>query len=255
MAIRRLNYTDRQRLLRDDTLVTLRPSDTAPASFDVALDLDGYSFPPDTTVLVEAYRQSTCMRFDFGAATAVIPPPNRVLGEFSPNDTVLFRVKVIGKGERHGQILAEGDRIRCVAPDGDPGSRIPLLPVESADLGQLAWRLDFGADDEPRLLINSDFGDWRSMARAPEFMLLVYPAIVEQVLTKILLIDEHRDVEDANWRSLWLRFAATLVPNVPKEEDADIEAISWIQEVVRVFSRKHRLMQRLSNSLPLGSNT
>jgi hypothetical protein len=252
MAIRRLNYTARQRIHRGDTLITLYSEESEPSYFDVELRLDDYKLPAGAPVVIEAYRQTTMMRFACGTAGSWAKPENPVLADFSPNDRVLFRVKVMENGVPRGRILAEGDRIPVVAPGEKAGSRIPLLVVEPADLGHLAWRLDFGHDDEPRLLVTKKVVDWRALARSPDFMLLVYPTVLEQVLTKVLLIDEFSDLDDlSDWRARWLRFAAAVNRggDMPDENDTYSVCASWIKDTVNAFGKTQRLMARFGGQV------
>jgi hypothetical protein len=165
-------------------------------------------------------------------------------------------VKTVGSGEHHGLLLAVADHVSGLTPGDKPGNRIPLLPVEAADLGNLAWRIDFGADDEPTLQINTEYGDWRAAARSPQFMALVYPAALEQILAKVFLIEEYYSADDnSDWQALWLRFASTLpgVDGLPDQDDSESDKMSWIQDAVMGFCRAHRFRQYFATAGTGGS--
>jgi hypothetical protein len=74
------------------------------------------------------------------------------------------------------------------------------------------------------------------------------PAVMRQVLQRILLIDRFVGDEDDpdDWRQRWLRFAFSLTGcTAPEFVDSDsVEAIeSWVDDVVEAFCRSSRVMQ------------
>ena len=216
--------------------------------FDAHLDLEGYELAPDAQVFVEAYRQTTWMRFAFGTVGALRAPEpsDRRLTEFDSAEGVLFRVKVTQATDEH-ILLAAADRIP-LQEKGNDSDKESLLPVVPMDLGEELWRLDF--DPEPRLLISkSATADWNQLALSPLFQGLVYPEALRSVLTTVLKND-HRDTEDdGDWQSKWLRFAMLLpgMPvELPKEDDEDGVEM-WVEDAVRAFSKKLMLKQKFSD--------
>jgi len=214
--------------------------------FDAQLNLEDYELASDAQVFVEAYRQTTWMRFAFGTVGALrVPEPlDRRLTEFDSGEGVLFRVKVTQAMDEH-ILLAGADRIPLQEKGAD-SDKESLLPVVPEDLGEELWRLDF--DPEPKLLINKfATADWNQLALSHLFQGLVYPAALRSVLT-IALDNNHRDTEDdEDWRSKWLRFA-TLLPGIPVELPKDDEGAEtlWVEDAVRAFSKKLLLRQKFS---------
>ena len=245
MAIRRFNYTHRKRLRRRDARVTIYDHEDAPATFDADLELDAYDLPDNARVFVEAQRQTSRMRFDFGTVCKVTPPEDRRLSEFDSLEAVHFRVRVTSMSEPSGMELAEADRIRPRRADEAEDRRIPLISVDrDPDLGQQVYRVDLR--DRPTLYINAAVGDWRQVALHPAFVSLVLPELFRTVLVRILHTDEHTDSEDPDdWRSQWLRFATLLpgVPEVPQTDDAG-ELDPWIEGAVESFCRNQRVLDR-----------
>ena len=82
MPIRRINFTQRQRIHRDDIGIVLRRDDHGAVFFDTSLDLSSYGFAPDARLFIEAYRQTTMMRFDLGTVSVPTPPADRYLTDF-----------------------------------------------------------------------------------------------------------------------------------------------------------------------------
>jgi hypothetical protein len=245
MAIRRLNYTGRKRLRRNDTRITLYEANNGAARFVADLNLDNYGLPGDALVFVEAYRQTSWMRFSFGTVGQLDVQDDLLLSEFDSPEGILFRVRVTSNVEPSGLLLAEAERIRPRRADEEEENRISLLPVRpSEDLGKEVFRVDF--EDEPILLVNAKVTDWREVAIDPVFGSLVYSAALREILTRIVLIDEYTDTEDnESWQSQWLSFA-TFLPGVPDlDESGDRYVLEdWINEAVASFCRQFNLMDR-----------
>jgi len=243
--IRRFNYTGRKRLLRNNTRIFLQEGDGR-LTFDADLQLDGYELPKDGLVFVEAYRQTSWMRFPFGTVAALTKPEDRFLTEFDSADEVRFRVRVTSPDSPRALLLAEAGQITLRRPEVREVKRAPLLPVRGADIGDEIWRVDF--THEPELLINSSVGDWKAVARNRAFISLVYPAVFREILSRILRVEEHRDVEDTqDWRSNWLRFATALpgvASNMPSEDDSEID--EWVADAAKAFCRQHRILEQFS---------
>lgn len=254
MTTRRLNWTGRQRIERDRVAISIQRSGDR-TRFIAELALAGLNLPPVARVVIEAYRQTDWMRFDFGTAGLVVAPVDTWLTEFNSPDGVLFRVKVLGVADTEGRILAEADQLRALDPVDELTGREALLPTRGEPLGDKVWELaiDDGAQP-PELLVNNQFPDWRGIARSPHFLWLVYPDLLRQVLTEVLRGDIPDPEDTQNWRSRWLRFG-TLLPGVsaPPEEGAGaIERNQWIEAAVQAFCRANRLRERF---LPLITGT
>lgn len=246
MPVRRLNFTKRQRILQKDVEIFLREQESNTV-FDARLDLTGYGFPADARVFVEAYRQTTLARFDFGTVSVLQVPLNRSLNEFDTPAAILFRVRVTDVSARKGILLGEADRIRPREQDEKPDRRIPLLPPRPDDIEEEVWRVEYEGG-ATCLVINKRLPDWKETARSPSFRALVFPAAMRQILARILHVEGVTTIEDGNdWRSLWLRFAASL-PGSRPVPNADDEYDDWIEDAVAAFARRARLFENYSAS-------
>jgi len=247
--IRRLNYTGRLRILREDARFTILERKDEPASFKAELDLAGYGLLADARVYVEAYRQTSWMRFDFGTVAKVTPPSNTDLVEFDSPAAILFRVRVTSTDGGGGKLLAEADRIRGRKTNEVEEAAEPLLPVMPTDLGAEVWRLDIS--DTPRLQINRELWDWKAVALAPGFVSLVYPAVLREILNTVLIEDRHFDVDDdGDWRSRWLRFVSLVpgVPDIPAETTDTDKLKEWILDAGSAFCRQQDMLSRFITS-------
>jgi hypothetical protein len=244
MAIRRFNYTGRTKIKLEDSMITIL-SENGKLEFDAQLSLDEYKFSSDARIFIEAYRQTSFMRFDCGKIGRIKLPADRGLHEFDYPEGILFRIRVTSPDEPEGLLIGEADQIRPGIPDQIEQETFSLLPVKSDDsLGDQIFRVDFS--DYPILLINSQLGDWRSVCKAPVFISLAYPDILRQILVYILQVDEYTDTEDPqSWRSQWLRLASSLpsVGSLSPEDDAEMYE-EWIESAVSSFCRKFRVTDK-----------
>jgi hypothetical protein len=246
MAIRRLNYTGRKRIRREDVSISLNGKPGEIATFDANLTrLAEYKLPDSARVFVEARLQTRWMRFEFGTVGAITPTADRRLTEFDSTDGVLFSVKVTASADKAGKLLAEADRIPVRFPGDVEERRSPLLPVKSEDIGHEVYRVDF-TGTEPVLLVNRAAGDKDTLARSPMFMALVYPAALREILTRILHIEGIDDLDDDgdNWEARWLRFAASLpgMGSVPAKDGDDQD--QWINDAVAAFAKHQTMLDR-----------
>lgn len=243
MAIRRMNYTGRKKIKREDVKILLHVLPDGGLTFDAELRLKDYKLPADALVFVEAYRQTIWMRFPYGTAGAIVPLPGRRLSEFGSPEGILFRVRITSVGDREGVMLAEADKVSARLPEDVEEDRLPLLPVKPADLGSLVWRVDF--TDDPILLVNRNL-DWRAVTTSPAFKSLACPAAMRELLVRILKVEEHTDSEDEDdWKSKWLRFAQTL-PGMSEPEDNNDGYDDWIDAAVEALARVQRLMDQFA---------
>ncbi len=247
MSIRRINSTGRKKIMREDARIFVRPNSDGALIFDAILDLTDYGLPDDAQVFVEAYRQTTFMRFSHGTIAAPQPPCDlaRRLTEFASRDGLLFRVRVTSMDNPAGVLLAEGDQIPISDDEEQPDKRIALLPPAPGELGQEMWRVDLTGANGPLLLVNNRVSDWKAVAASPLFRSLVYPAAMRHVLWHIYKVEETRAMDDADdWRCRWLAFAAALpgAGNPPLTSDDDDDWGEWITTAVESFARQHKML-------------
>ena len=236
MVVRRYSYLGRQRILQQHVAFSLAESN-GKLGAKCRIDLQPYELPADGKVFVEAYRLETYLRFSVGTVSQLEIPERLDLSEFEYAEGIKFRVKIANDT---GVLIAEADKIQ----PGDselPENRLPLITPFPADLGEMVYKLDLDGV-EPRLLVNSNIGDWRALTTNPFFKSIVFPAVVREVLTQVLIIDNHSDTTDlGDWKSQWLKFG-TLMPGVPllSSRMSEEQKAEWIDAVCQSFSRKFK---------------
>lgn len=257
---RRFNYTNRQRIRREDAAIRLR-RENGRLRFDADLKLGSYIFGPVESkprVYVEAYRGPSAQwkRFDFGAVDTCRAPSDCTLDEFGVPEGILFRIKVTATGgEGEGRLLAAADAIRPRLPDEKDDHMQPLIQHMAADdIGDELWRVDFSGQ-LPLLKVNERVpGGVEQFLLDPIHRAAITPAVMRSVLTRILLIERDRgDEEDElDWRAMWLRFAADRCAAAAPEADvnggtlANLDEIEqWIDNAVEAFAGATGLLRNL----------
>lgn len=216
MPVRKLNYTNRKSLGAEDI-----PINIVSGAFEINLESVGnFDLPSDSLIIVEPYKNVRRLRVPYGTVgNPETPPlPERSLGEFSEYDNVLFRIKIVEKDS--GKILAETN----VHPhiDGERPKK-SLLPVDWEDNVEGCWRVDFEGD--PMLIIDREIG---RKEKSNNFLALVYPAVLREILTHILIVEEFDHTDDDDHRfSHWLRFGKRFASDFPDKSESGFQAKAW----------------------------
>jgi hypothetical protein len=241
--LRKLNFTERAKLARAAVRIELRRETDGVLAFDPHLDLSNVTAPAHARLFLEAYYRTSYMRFDCGTVGVPATPADRRLSEIDSDNVVRFRLKIVDQSANQHRIVAVADDLVVMLRKPETGSRIPLLPVNFTDLGDLAWRVDFDVSGAV-LELNNRIESIESTAKNDvHFFALVYPAAVREILTTIVLIEQHdpHEVSD-EWWSLWMRWASRFAePPV----DAD-DRRGWIEDVVSGFAAQQKLAERFN---------
>ena len=195
-------------------------------------------------MVVEAYRQTTWRRYDFGTVGFVRPASQCRLDAFGGSDGVQFRIKVLSGARDDGRIWAEADNVPVTNPDDSDAGRRSLLNTKGQDLGDEIWQLDFDFDrTRPTLLVNSRLGDWRQAVQTVAFRSLVYPELLRQILRTA--VDE-TDPAKNTWQADWSAFAGRLPGMVARPDTDDPDKLQeWLEDAVAAFCRQQRFAEKL----------
>jgi hypothetical protein len=238
---RTFNFTGRKNINREDVPVTI---DRTPLglAFNANPKLDGYGFPEDAEIWIEAYRGNLIKQCSWGKVSQPEAPLDRGLSDFEVPDGIQFRLRVVSLADGNLlKMLGEADHVVPTDADENPDNRRPLITPVPHDLGQQLWKIDF-VSDPPSLLVNNQAKDgWRDIARSSAFIALVYPQVMRSMLFKILIEDEW-DEDGADWQNNWVQFAkqtytASVLPAVSDHEGRE----KWIDDAVDAFASSKNL--------------
>ena len=246
--IKRVNSTGRRRISREN--VQIEVFDGTPRTFDAIVDLSGFDAPADAQVVLEAgcAGSNTIPRFQWGTVGNLLPAEDRQLsGLYGEN--VFFSLKIIDRTEQFGRILGVAENIRPIKGGKKTATgRRGILPVESADLGDELFRIDFRTEDV-YLMVNEKVPDLKDRVRYDPFVYgLVYPPVVRQILSRALATQLDDEENPDSWAALWLKFARNLHPenSTPPVEDDEEEQDEWIDDVVDQFCKSHGLLEKFA---------
>ena len=232
---RSFNYTNRRTIKEREVRFSILSAGGALTLVADLSQLKSADFPAAAKVYVEAYRQTSWKRFDFGTIDELRPPPDLRLEQFSSPEALLFRVYVVDPQTSLIIGVAEQVPLRTGGDQAKP--RRSLLPVQGDRLNSgEVYRVTF--EHGPVLIVDNSIGSATDIARSAGFRALVYPAVLREVLFRILMVDGGFDEDSQTWGADWVRFVRTLgvIESVP--DDGDREAIAeWIDSAVAALAR------------------
>lgn len=259
--IRKFNYTGRKDVPASSIKVYFEDVKKIPYTFNAEIDLTSLKLPETADVFIEAYDTSSYMRFPFGKIANITPPEleKRRLTDIHSTDAVVFRLKVIDNTTSHGKILAWATCLATTETKISNSKKVPILPVGYKNLDQEIWRLEI--IDRPILFINREltqFGIREVVRNDNRFISLVYPAVVREILTNILLIENIFDTDGNEWTHNWLKFIGSFsevseIPSPVYENDRIInkdELMDWINlEAVPSFCKNFNIKSRFETEI------
>ena len=216
------------------------------ASFKAHIDLHSAGLlRPDGQVWIEAYSGSIVARYYFGTVEHPNAPEDTRLVGFPRGLKPSFKIKVVDPIDPRKRLLAFADKIAPSERDEIESGRQSILPVEYVDLGQKVWNIRMDESLEPVLQLNATITEpyaISTLAKTPEFVALVYPAVIRQILSRLLLESEDAStISDHSWLKFGNSLSTKLCPDRDSYGDNDEEFLRdarlWIDEVVDEFCR------------------
>lgn len=252
--IKRYNYTGRKKIPHSAIRVRLDGN-----SFEASWNLEDLGLPSAAAIVVEAFasRSIDIRRFSYGTVASPQPPSDRTID--LPEDSVAFNFRVVDQVDKVGRLLglAENIRPRTGNDEEDEAGQQSILPVNPIDLGHQVWRLNY-ANNRTWLEVNNRIDGIMDIVRNDRrFFALVYPSVVKEILTRILLIDglNEPDGDRSDCRVQWLRWGVHWHPDrerpsAGEPNEVEEELLAWIDEVVCEFCKQHQIRDKFA--LPEG---
>jgi hypothetical protein len=242
---RRLNYTDRRKIKRENVSINFIRQNGAVVAFAVnKLDLNDLNLPHEARVYVEAYYRTELKRFDFGTAGNISHPSPCNLEGMAYPEHLKFRILVVDSS--NGKLLACADRI---APEEPAGEKTILEADFSRDLDNEIWRVEYdGEEGSPTLYINRKIPNIQNIAKQDaQFLIYVYPQVIREVLTYMVFVDgvDSTTEPSTDWHGDWIKFIRQLGVDFPEtlnkndENFSEEDALRWINDSVSAFCNTH----------------
>lgn len=233
---RTLNFTGRKALGREHVSLRLIRPDTGPPTFSASFTgLAGLGLPPTAAIKVVPYAGSSSMRFDFGTVGLPLLPADASLGDLDVGATVLFDVRIIDESEAVGRILASARQLRP-GSDDDAADRKSLLPVETADLGELLWKLDAPDGAPPVLQLNSRIPGAIGRLRTDPLMQGCILPVAIGILVDRVLDPESADTDDLEWVQDWRTWISDVTGQMVEEIGESEERAAAVRTICAKFA-------------------
>lgn len=234
----RTNPTGLKEIARKDVSICTRVIDGVRHFEVVGLDLTAYGLPAGLPVVVVATAGNTRVRTPIGTTDLWARGPHNLDGL---DESQILRFRVLVRDSTSAILVASAENIRPVG-DGDAES---LIPIETAELGELLWRLRIEEDGATIQCNISVFPTGASAQNNIAFQAFVLPEALRQVVSMLAKDPEKLTGEGSAWRD-WASWLTHLgFPEPPPEEGVE----AWVDEVVNAFCKRHHLASEMCSAV------
>ena len=244
---RKTNPTGLVCIDRKDIAITVNhdPISDQLVSFTVTdLDLESYSFPSDSLLIIHVYSSVEELRNEIGNASAPSIGKDVPLDNINESN-VTFRLLV--KMPETDQLIGTCEKIRTTRSNEDEGSAESLLHLRYEDLGQRLWRVAAIGGDQPLLLVNNSSSlKIREHIEAKNALVvgLIIPQAFEQCL--IYLVQHWDGGDPGDWQSVWKAFLEKLDIEEPEDKDDPDQVATWAVDASAKYVDKIQFANRVA---------
>lgn len=250
MSTRRFKFLDRKKILQEHLKIRLEQQGRV-KRFTADLDLAGYGFPQHAEVVVEAKTLLETMRFKFGTIGGGLARATKDVSRLQ-SERITFNVLVLDP--QTSRKFGSAETVRPIKSDNEGAGSESLLPVVLADdLEGPLWLIRYADDDgaghsdAPILVFSRAAANGSAAVFVQEAAVraMVMPAAFQEILTHILLSDEHDyEPEGEGWRDAWIRLASSLVGEDPPldERRSRSDVQEWIASAACALARRADLL-------------
>ena len=253
-----LNYTQRTDIYEDSYSIEVLENIDTSIYCRLILDLAIYDFNPNSKIFLEAYSKQKFMRLDCGTILNNEEIDSANLFEFSSNDVIQFRIKVIDMATFKIEGMANRCKFFKQEPQKNESQQQSLLPIKQMELDGAPWAVMF--DEElPYLAIDTQIS--KTLVKTDKKLnATILSGSFREILTRILFVENQNHINfdvsfdsQNDWREQWLLFCSSIdrkfdpeeVLNKDSEEDEATRKTKWINDTVSCFCKKHSLCENL----------
>ena len=205
---------------------------------------EGLRLTGSLQVIVIARSGNTSIRHNLGALSLFSREP-RSLAKLDLSQP--FRFRILLHPADDPRLVASAENL--IATDSSQGES--LLPMQSAELGELVWKLAVFPDDGPVLQFNSEvFPNAAAASSDTSFCSMVLPEALRQIMLEIAENVDVLEDPESQWSEWgeWLDNIGAERPSQREEDDPD-SRIQWCEDVVERFTKRFRFATNLRNKL------
>lgn len=250
---KRLNWTGRITIDKKFVEITRENYvENQPEILVINVNLSEYSFPPTAAVVIEANHRFVSMRFSFGTIGKIINSQRIVLSDFQSQYLPKLRLLIVDAEVNPGRLLGSAEEISVPAMESGKDNN-NIFKVDSRNLGEETWMVEFKPDELPKIIINHRIPDFLNrLGYDKEIQGFVLPAAFRTVLTQLTHVeaDSYNSEDQNSWVSRWHQFclehlgASQLDQNASESEKKD-----WIDYCVSEFAEIHSFASHVIKSM------
>ena len=223
MTTRNFNYTGRMLIPQECIDARINKMGDGPPALEVEFDWDPSpkleSISKNASVFVDAFKDMSFMRFDYGTFGDYCLPEDVLLSELDSWSSADFVVRIV----EDGNLLAASKKLTVTLACSIRKLGVVSSSLRFRDLGERPWMLEVHESiTSPKLVFNEK---WWNACRAEGFALhedgvtmgTIMPSVLEGMLNWLLIHqvhDAHRWYGRSDLEGAWIRFArALLIPS------------------------------------------
>lgn len=239
MSVRSLNFTGRNKIPLEAISINVAEHESG---YRISGTVDLGQVPgPQGELVVEVYHRSQRKRLLCGRHSGVAEVEG-VVPKFASLLSLRCNVRVVSTtGLDRGKILAAKRHFKPQI-DGDASGREGLIDFVPFELGQVLWAMDYGVDQEPRVLVNSAL-NWQALCKTAEFRLLVMPEIARGAARWVWDVRDTLAIGDSATNDAWVDLFRKLGADLVEYQDGESAQSDWVDAAVNAHADKFRFVE------------